>query len=226
MRSSIILFIIFLSLYTSGQTCYISGRVTNEKNKPVVGVVVAISASGFKTDSNGMYAGTIKKGTYNYSCKYAGYKIKNLDNVRYDSDTMVVNIELEIDSGYEARHRIDLDNLRLENEIPDSLRHVETTVYNCPRIPYLKIDPTTQREFDKNIKIHHSYAHSQTTLIIMSDIKEIALADTTGRIVYQYHVPDDKRITINLPGIAAGRYYVGYMENKKWQTGKITLSMK
>ena len=75
---------------------YVSGIVTDEKNAPLVGVVVDDGFKGTSTNVNGEYNLTTDKKTINF--KMIGYNPQSFDLSKYQDESSVrVNITLKTD---------------------------------------------------------------------------------------------------------------------------------
>lgn len=114
MRTYITLLIAFLSLQASAQNCLISGTVTDEKKESLPGAIITINGNKYQTDFYGKYTATVPKGIYNLSCYYIGYTIRKLSNVNCQSDSVVINFNLDND--------------------PKALKEVEIVTYKKPLI--------------------------------------------------------------------------------------------
>ena len=212
----------------------------NEKKKPLSNISVNINSARFKTDTSGKYSGNIRKGIYNVSCNYPGYKIRNLDTRRYDSDTLIIDIELEIDSSYEARHKVDLENFKRENENDNTRLKDQKVIYDCfdridstnevqyiinssrPRPIYLLIDTSTNKEFSKNIKL---LLHSGKifTFKVHVNIDKLYLTDRRGRVLTSVKASKGSKVSFDTSNIMNGTYFIVYIRGDKRISEKITL---
>jgi len=95
MRTHFTLLLIIFSLHAIGQSCTISGIVTDEKKEPIIDAFVFINGKGYVTDYDGRYRTTLPQGIYNFACSYVGFKTKKLDNVRCLKDTIVLNFVMD-----------------------------------------------------------------------------------------------------------------------------------
>jgi len=62
--------------------------------------------------------------------------------------------------------------------------------------------------------------HVETT----AKIKEVFLADISGKLIERHVINDDQRLELNLENYPAGIYYVKCLSDEKWLSGKIILT--
>lgn len=61
------------------------------------------------------------------------------------------------------------------------------------------------------------------TLEVEGNIQEVFLADITGKLLEKFRVNDQRKLEINIRNYPNGIYFLEFLSDEKWQTGKVIL---
>lgn len=96
MKSVLVIALILIPLNLTGQTCILSGRILESKDKPVTGAALYLKPDGRQTysDNSGNFSFTASPGTKQLAARMLGYKPETLEII-LKSDT-AVSIYLQV----------------------------------------------------------------------------------------------------------------------------------
>ena len=102
-RLSILITIIFSTLFAQAQKAKLSGKITNAKNEALIGVTISLKADktqATKTDVEGRYSFSIDiNKEYTLTGSYVGYKDNSI-TIKATKSGEDVSADLLLDSGY------------------------------------------------------------------------------------------------------------------------------
>ncbi len=103
-------------------------------------------------------------------------------------------------------HEIDLDSNLVQN--PDSL-DVKTDI--------------EEYNYDEGLKYYPNPTRGNLTIEITGEIKELFLADYSGKILQRFSENREDKITIEIGQYPSGIYFIQYLNKDRWMSGKVVL---
>jgi len=204
---------------------------------------IALATNGtyvFLTDDSGIGDSHIAPTTDEYKVEYLNDLIIRLidqytltptcDNqLVYNPETLndttflvIENIEPIVDINISEtdtnKTNNDLNNLLINN---NNNQNVDTNnVDNTNNITDLTYD------YSKGIKFYPNPTVDIVNIEFIGDIKEIYIADNSGKLLERFKIEDEDKIQINLGNYPSGMYFIQYLNKDQWKSGKIILMRK
>jgi hypothetical protein len=93
-----------------------------------------------------------------------------------------------------------------------------------PPRPPSKINTTTPDQIiTLSMKLFPNPTRGNLTVELTGDVREVFLADMSGKLMNRYETKGEKRLDIFIGDYASGIYYIKYLYGDRWQSGKVVL---
>jgi len=201
---------------------------------------MALATNGtyvFLTDDSGIGDSHIAPTTDEYKVEYLNGLILRLidqytltptcDNkISYKPETvqdttlLVINqitpfVDVNITNIDTNKTNTDLTNLLNNN---NNNQNVDTT-----KVDNINNVVDVNNDNSKGIKYYPNPTNDIVNIEFIGDIKEIYIADNSGKLLERYKIENEEKIQINLESYPSGMYFIQYQNNDKWKSGKIIL---
>jgi len=187
---------------------------------------MALATNGtyvFLTDDSGIGGSHIKPTTDKYEVEYLNGLILRLINqyvltptcdnkLAIDEETIkdtsyVVNDEILVDVNISEN---DSTNLITDNtDIEDNSDNTD-----IQDVPY---------DYSKGIKYYPNPTSGVLNIELEGDIKELYLADNSGKLLERYIIEDEEFLQFDLSSYPSGMYFIQYLNKDKWKAGQVVL---
>lgn len=210
-----------IALATNGSYVFLTdhSKVGNEHSKPV-------------TDEydvqllNGLLCNIIYRFTYSPDCEKPVVTDSLKDTSFVYSNAVIAHVIIDSsrrsnpvvppDHVTDYSNNISGDTLNM-NLHPDSLKDTlfQTNINHTDTI----VNILSRTGF----KYYPNPTRGPLTLEVEGNIEEVFLADISGKLLEKYKVADQRKLEINIRNYPNGIYFLEFISDEKWQTGKVIL---
>jgi hypothetical protein len=108
---------------------------------------------------------------------------------------------------------VDINNINPENpDLTDTLKNGQET--DIVDVPY---------DYSKGIKYYPNPTQGELYIELEGEIKELYLADNSGKLLERYIIEDEELLELNLGSYPSGMYFIQYLNKDQWKAGQVIL---